>query len=138
MMNASDNSAPGKNGRKYVFVYTSEKDWKWEDKPSFNEKLVSFHTYPVLAPANVKPLWYCASLVNESPEPILVPDPSAEDKKNADEALKRHTFTENGKVLTKWYRLQNLIVFQTSDGSDPRTNGREYRLVYKNKKDQSR
>ena len=138
MMNASDNSDPGKNGRKYVFVYTSEKDWKWEDKPSFNEKLVSFHRYPTLAAANAKPAWYCASPVNESPDPVLVPEPSAEDKKNAADALKRHTFTENGKVLKNWYRLQNLIVFQTSDGSDPRTNGREYRLVYKNKKDQSR
>ena len=129
MMNSSDNSDPRTNGRKYIFTYTSEKDWKWEDKPSFNEKLVKFF------PFRDKKMPWCASLVNESPDELLVPDGSAAVKAAVDAALKRHTFTENGKVLKTWKRNQNLIIFQTSDGSDPRTNGREYRLIYKNKND---
>jgi hypothetical protein len=135
LMNASDNSDPSKNARKYLFVYTAEKDWKWEDKPSFNEKLRQIHTFPPLPYTAAAPVWWCASLEHESPDPVLVPFPTPEDKKEAAEALKRHIFTENGKVLKNWYRNQNLIIFKTSDGSDPRTNGREYRLVYRNKKD---
>jgi hypothetical protein len=133
LMNASDNSDPSKNARKYLFVYTAEKDWKWEDKPSFNEKLRQIHTFPPLPYTAAAPVWWCASLEHESPDPVLVPFPTPEDKKEAAEALKRHIFTENGKVLKNWYRNQNLIIFKTSDGSDPRTNGREYRLVYRNK-----
>lgn len=132
MMNASDNSDPRTNGRKYVFKYTSEKDWKWEDKPSFNEKLVNF--FPYRSP---KTPW-CASLENESPDEVLVPHASAAVKAAAAAALKNHTFTEDGKELKQWKRNQNLIIFQTSDGSDPRTNGREYRLIYRNRKDRGK
>jgi len=131
MMNTSDNSDPAKNGRKYVFKYTSEKDWKWEDKPSFNEKLEKIIPMPGAKDSGE----WCSSLKNESPEEVLVyPAPPAV-KAEADAALKRHIFTENGKPLKKWRRWQNLVIFQTSDGSDPRTNGREYRLIYTNKKD---
>ena len=78
---------------------------------------------------------WCASLKNESPEDVLVyPAPPAV-KREADAAWERHIFTENGKALKGWKRWQNLVVFRTSDGSDPRTNGREYRLIYTNKKD---
>ena len=127
-----DNSHPAQNGRKYKIVYTSEKDWKWEDKPSFSEKLIRIYPYPDVK--KVSGTW-CAALDNVSPDPVLVPDPRPEDKREAAEALKRHTFTENGKVLKTWRRDQNLIIFKTSDNSDPRTNGRVYQLVYKNKKD---
>ena len=128
-----DNSSPAQNGRTYRLTYVSEKDWKWQDKPSFNEKLVRIHPYPdIKTPSGT----WCAVLDNESPDPVLVPDPAPQDKKAAEAALKRHTFTENGKVLSGWKRDQNLIIFKTSDNTDPRTNGREYRLVYKNGKEQ--
>ena len=65
----------------------------------------------------------------------MVPHPRPEDKARAAAALKRHRFTENGKVITNWRRWQNLIIFRTSDDSDPRTNGRVYQLIYKNEKD---
>ena len=131
-MNSSDNSDPAKNGRKYVLKYTSEKDWKWEDKPSFNEKLEKIRPYPA-APAGEK--WWYAQLENESPGEVLVYPAPAEMKKAAAAALKRHTFTENGKALKNWYRRQNLVVFQSSDNSDPRENKREYRLRYTCKQD---
>ena len=132
LMNSSDNSDPSKNGRKYVLKYTSEKDWKWEDKTSFNEKLEKIRPYP--APSQTEKWWY-AALKNESPGEVLIYPAPAEVKKEAAAALKRHTFTENGKPLKNWYRRQNLVVFQSSDNSDPRNNKREYRLLYTSKQD---
>ena len=67
---------------------------------------------------------------NESPDEVLIYPAPAEVKKEAQAALKRHIFTENGKALKSWYRRQNLVVFQSSDNSDPRNNKREYRLLY--------
>ena len=89
---------------------------------------------------NFFPYWspktpWCASLENESPDEVLIYPAPAEVKKEAAAALKRHTFTENGKPLKNWYRRQNLVVFQTSDNSDPRNNKREYRLLYTSKQD---
>ena len=132
LVNSSDNSDPAKNGRKYVLKYTAAKDWKWEDKPSFNEKLEKIRPYPAAAE---KEKWWCASLKNESPDEVLIHPAPAEVKKEAQAALKRHIFTENGKALKSWYRRQNLVVFKTSDNSDPRKNKREYRLRYTNKRD---
>lgn len=132
MMNTPDKSDPRTNGRKYVFTYTSEKDWKWEDKPSFNEKLTNVFPYPDFK--KVSGTW-CALLENESPDPVLILNPSKEVKAQAEAALKRHTFTENGKVIKNWQRNRNILIFKTSDNSDPRTNGREYRFVYKNSKE---
>jgi len=127
-----DNSHPASNGRKSKLVYTSEKDWKWQDKPSFKETLTRIYPYPDINKAGKE---WCAILDNESPETVMVPNPRPEDKVEAAAALKRHRFTENGKVITNWRRCQNLIIFRTPDNSDPRTNGRVYQLIYKNKKD---
>ena len=132
MMTASDKSDPRTNGRKYVFEYTSEKDWKWEDKPSFDEKLVKIYPYPDIS--KVSGTW-CAVLDHESPDPVLVFKPSKEVAKRAAAALKRHTLTEDGKVLKNWRRNQNVVIFTVPDGSDPRTNKREYRFTYKSEKD---
>lgn len=130
MMATPDNSHPAANGRKYVFKYTSEKDWKWENKPSFNEKLKQIRPYPDIS--RVSGRW-CAFLENESPDPVLVLNASKEVRAAAAAALKRHTLTENGRPLKGWHRNQNIVIFKTSDGSDPRTNGREYRFIYRNK-----
>ena len=132
MMTASDKSDPCTNGRKYVFEYTSEKDWKWQDKPSFDEKLVKIYPYPDIS--KVSGTW-CAVLNHESPDPVLVFKPSQEVAKRAAAALKRHKLTEDGKVLKNWRRNQNIVIFTVPDGSDPRTNKREYRFTYKSEKD---
>ena len=132
MMNTPDKSDPRTNKKKYVFSYTAEKDWKWQDKPSFNEKLIRIYPFPdVNKPSGT----WCALLENESPDPVLILNPSKEVKMQAEAALKRHTFTENGKVIKQWKRERNILIFKTSDQTDPRTNGREYRFSYKNGKE---
>lgn len=130
LFSTSDNSNPAENGRTYRLVYTSAADWKWEDKPSFSEKLPPDKIYPYPDIKAAPQEWWCCSLVNESPDPVCIYPEPPEIQQLADAALKRHAFTENGKPLAHWRRDQNLVIFKTSDGSDPRTNGREYRLQY--------
>ena len=126
-LTTQDNSHPGENGRKYTIVYTPENQWKYEDVPSFKEELKKIWPYPDVK--KVSGQW-CASLVHESPLEICVWPEPPELKAKVAAARKRHRFTENGKLITQWRRDQNLIIFRTSDGSDPRTNGKKYILEY--------
>ena len=127
-MTTPDNSHPGKNGRRYTIVYTPEAKWKYEDVPSFREELKTIWPYPDITKVSGE---WCASLEHESPLEICVwPEPPELQAKVA-AARKRHRFTENGKEISRWRRDQNLIIFRTSDNSDPRKNGRKYVLEYK-------
>ena len=127
-LTTQDNSHPGENGRQYTIVYTPEAKWKYEDVPSFKEKLKKIWPYPDITKVSGE---WCASLEHESPLEICVWPEPPELKAKVKAARERHRFTENGKLLQNWRRDQNLIIFRTSDGSDPRTNGKKYILEYK-------
>lgn len=122
-----DNSNPAENGRRYLLQYTSAADWRWQDRPSFAETLTTIYPYPDIAKPGQE---WCAPLQHESPDPCCLHPAPPEVTAQVEAALKRHLFTEDGQALTTWRREQNLIVFKTSDGSDPRQNGRTYRLQY--------
>ncbi len=122
-----DNSNPAENQRRYLLEYTSAADWRWQDRPSFSETLEIIYPYPDLATPSQK---WCSPLKHESPDQCLVYPVPAEVAAKVKAAWQRHLFTEDEQPLTTWQREQNLIVFQTSDGSDPRQNGRTYRLKY--------
>ena len=122
-----DNSNPAENGRKYLLQFTSAQDWRWQDRPSFEETLTVIYPYPDIAKLGKE---WCSPLQNESPAPCCIHPPSPEVTAKVEAALKRHFFSEDGQPLTTWRREQNIVIFQTPDGSDPRHNGRVYRLKY--------
>jgi len=148
----TDNSDPRKNGRKYRLVYTSEKDWKWQDKPSFTETLQKdkIYSFPDASRDNSKSWCYLPD--NESPDTINIYPAPAELTAKWKASIQRHSFTEDGKKLSLvksysplrkgsqkgWTRFQNLVVFTTEDGSDPRKNNKKYVLSYINEKEKSK
>jgi len=145
----TDNSDPRKNGRKYRLVYTSEKDWKWQDKASFTETLKKDKIYPFPDASNDNSKSWCYLTDNESPDTINIYPAPAELTAKWKASMARHSFSEDGKKLPLvksysplrkgqqkgWTRFQNLIVFTTEDGSDPRTNNKKYILSYTNEKE---
>lgn len=129
LFSVPDNSNPAENKREYRLVYTSAADWRWQDQPSFDEILPADKIYPYPDLSKVSGEW-CCSLANPSPDPVCIYPEPPELQKLYQESLQRHRFSEDGTPLSEWRREQNLIIFKTSDGSDPRRNGRCYRLQY--------
>jgi PcRGLX-like protein central beta sandwich domain/PcRGLX-like protein C-terminal alpha/alpha toroid domain/PcRGLX-like N-terminal RIFT barrel domain len=148
----TDNSDPRKNGRKYRLVYTSEKDWKWQDKPSFTETLKKDNIYPFPDASNNNSKSWCYLTDNESPDTINIYPAPTELTAKWKASLTRHSFSEDGKTLSfvksysplrkgshkGWTRFQNLVVFTTKDGSDPRKNNKKYVLSYISEKEESK
>ncbi len=129
LFSVPDNTNPAENKREYRLVYTSAEDWRWQDQPSFEEVLPADKIYPYPDLRTVSGEW-CCSLQNPSPDPVCVYPEPPELQGLYQESLQRHLFSEDGKALPDWRRSQNLIIFKTSDASDPRQNGRQYRLKY--------
>jgi len=137
-----DNTNPRRNGRTYKLVYVSAEDCKWEDKPSFRETLRKEEIIPFGKAWAYFPRHETPKRVHLVPEP-----PEAARKWQA--AQDRQTFYEDAKVAKwdgrpfdlrdgkrqGWARYQALLVFTTTNGSDPRANGREYLFTYINEAD---
>jgi hypothetical protein len=145
-----DNSDPSKNNRTYKLIYQSEADCKWEDQPSFSEILEpgKIMPYPDISKQTANA--WCYITQNSSPRRVPVYPERQTDLQKWQASIQRHTFTENSKKMSfsksvspinkgqksLWTRNQNLIIFSTSDGSDPRKNGRIYKLNYSSEQTQ--
>ncbi|MHC4872161.1 MAG: hypothetical protein ACYTFY_09980, partial [Planctomycetota bacterium] len=127
-----DGTSPFENGREYKLVYTNEKDEKWQDTPSFEEVLLN-KQFQKLGDR------YLVRSKKPYPKKVSTHPELEENKKKYQAALERHTVTEDGKALPHlskgkgwgWERWQCAIIIVPEDKSDPKVNGRTYKLNYK-------